>query len=72
VFIIKTQWGRVSPTLKELVGTLYPRRKLHGYMDGDDIGWRNLSLFGWEIEPIKAYLIVYFIYLELFMLNNLI
>jgi len=41
-------------------------------MDGDDIGWRNLSLFGWETEPIKAYLIVYFIYLELFMLNNLI
>jgi len=57
-----------------LVGTPTPnpRRKLHGYMDGDDVGWPGLSLFGWETELIWAHLIVYFIYLELFMLNSLI
>ena len=26
-------------------------------MDGDDVGWLNLSHFGWETKPIWAYLI---------------
>ena len=33
-------------------------RKLHEYMDGDDVGWPSLSRFGWETKPIWAYLIV--------------
>jgi hypothetical protein len=67
-----TRRGRVSPTLEELMGTPNPHRKLHKYIDEDDVKWPNLSLFGWETKPIWAYLIVYFIYLELFMLNSLI
>jgi len=56
----------------DMVGTLDPHRKLYWYMDSDDVGWPSLSLFGWETKPMWAYLIVYFIYLELFMLNSLI
>jgi hypothetical protein len=41
-------------------------------MGKDNVGWLDLSLFDWETKLIWAYLIVYFIYLELFMLNSLI
>ena len=47
-----TRRGRVSPTPGELAGTPYPYRKLHRYMDGEDVGWPSLSRFGWETKPI--------------------
>ena len=48
-----------SRTVTEgMVGTPDPHHKLHEYMDGDDVGWPNLSRFGWETKPIWAYFIV--------------
>ena len=57
--------------ISHLVGTPDPSHKLHEYIDGDGVRWPNLSLFGWETGHIWTHLIVYFIYLELFMLSNL-
>jgi hypothetical protein len=39
-------------------GDTRPHHKLHEYMDREDIGWPNLSRFGWETKPIWAYFIV--------------
>jgi hypothetical protein len=41
-----------------MVKTSEPRHKLYDYMDGDNVGWLNLSLFGWETKLIWVYLIV--------------
>jgi hypothetical protein len=41
-----------------MIKTSDPRYKLHEYMNGDDVEWPNLSLFGWETKLIWVYLIV--------------
>jgi hypothetical protein len=41
-----------------MVKTLYSHHKLHEYMNGDNVGWPNLSLFGWKTKLIWVYLIV--------------
>jgi len=52
------------------VETLDPHRKLHKYIDRDDVEWPNLSFFGWEIEPIWTYFIVLFYLFDIFILEN--
>ena len=41
-----------------MVKTSDSHHKLHEYMDGDNVGWPNLLLFGWETKLIWVYLIV--------------
>jgi hypothetical protein len=41
-----------------MVKTSDSHHKLHEYMDGDNVEWPNLLLFGWETKLIWVYLIV--------------
>ena len=62
LFWFKLTNSNLKDPLASLVETPDTYRKLHEYMNQDDVEWPSLLRFDWKTKPILAHLIVFYLF----------